>query len=311
MNNPTLTVATANVVTVKKHKAEICSLLDRLQLDILCLNETRLSPSKTFSVTGFEVVRNDRNTQGGGVAILIRNSLSFTTIALPPQFQHLEACLIDIQLSNGTNLVVCALYDRPQNQLPLDFLGYLDAQYDFLLIAGDLNASSEAIGCPTTNVKGPDLVRVFERTDLIPLNMIDMTTTHHPRHLNNADSLLDWILSSQRMASKVDDFFVDTENELRSDHSPVVASFRLHPTRDDPSQPRPIYCFSRADWPAYRSHLDVLLGPILQHQLIDHQSITETNEAVIVAIKEAASNSIPMITPRGPKRWWKFQARAK
>jgi exonuclease III len=70
MANSILTIATANVVTVQRHKTEVTNLLTRLELDILCLNETRLGPNKNFAIPGYEVVRKDRNTRGGGVAIL-------------------------------------------------------------------------------------------------------------------------------------------------------------------------------------------------------------------------------------------------
>jgi exonuclease III len=50
------------------------------QFDVLTINETRLDSSiKDYEVgiVGYEIVRKDRNRNGGGVAIYIRNSINY------------------------------------------------------------------------------------------------------------------------------------------------------------------------------------------------------------------------------------------
>ncbi len=63
-----------NVTSIKKHKDELQARFN--EYDILSINETNLKPQQTFSYTGYNIYRNDREQkQGGGVLIAIRSNI--------------------------------------------------------------------------------------------------------------------------------------------------------------------------------------------------------------------------------------------
>ena len=58
-----------NVASVVKHLDEIRILLSDKKLDVLAINETRLDPTIPdgfVSIDGYDVLRNDRDRNGGG-----------------------------------------------------------------------------------------------------------------------------------------------------------------------------------------------------------------------------------------------------
>ena len=75
-----LIICSLNTPSLRKHKDEIEVLMRENKIDILALNETKLD-SKTeeeqVSIPGYTVLRCDRNSHGGGVAIYLRDTLNF------------------------------------------------------------------------------------------------------------------------------------------------------------------------------------------------------------------------------------------
>ena len=68
-----------NILSLRKNKLELAKLVKDHQLDLICLNETRLSKDicdNDVSIEGYDLYRQDRGTFGGGVAIYIRSTLS-------------------------------------------------------------------------------------------------------------------------------------------------------------------------------------------------------------------------------------------
>ena len=66
-------------MSLRKHKVEAAELMHDHELDILGLNETRLSKDigdREVSVEGYDIYRRDRDTSGGGVAIYVKDTLS-------------------------------------------------------------------------------------------------------------------------------------------------------------------------------------------------------------------------------------------
>ena len=71
-------IAMLNIVSLSKYIDEIKMLLEKKDLDILTLNETRLDNTLTddsFFIHNYDLIRTDRNRQGGGVCLYIRNNI--------------------------------------------------------------------------------------------------------------------------------------------------------------------------------------------------------------------------------------------
>ena len=76
-----LKIASINITTLYPKIDEIELLIYRHSLDILCLNETRLDKAicdNEVKIKNYALVRNDRSRRGGGVALYIHESISFS-----------------------------------------------------------------------------------------------------------------------------------------------------------------------------------------------------------------------------------------
>ena len=73
-------ICSLNAPSLRKHKDEIEVLMRENKIDVFAINETKLD-SKTkdeqVSVEGYNILRRDRNSYGGGVAIYLRDTLNF------------------------------------------------------------------------------------------------------------------------------------------------------------------------------------------------------------------------------------------
>ena len=91
--------------------------LSNHQYDIICINETWLDDKiNTYEVSldGYDLVRKDRKRTGGGVAMYIRNSISYK-IGEDIMPDGLETITVEIKnlelnlffLTRGTSLPIC------------------------------------------------------------------------------------------------------------------------------------------------------------------------------------------------------------
>ena len=73
-------MASLNIASLPLHIEELRIWILNQNLDILAINETRLDgsvPNESVHIPNYQIVRNDRNRNGGGVCIYIRNSVNF------------------------------------------------------------------------------------------------------------------------------------------------------------------------------------------------------------------------------------------
>ena len=120
--------------------------------DVITLSETFLSNTSTHDLTlgGFhQVVRRDRETFGGGVAVYIRESITFKRL-LEYEHDDLEMIWIELNIIEG-EIIICTLYRAPWDN---NFWDKLEENIEHvkslcktqnMLLLGDLNADFETI----------------------------------------------------------------------------------------------------------------------------------------------------------------------
>ena len=74
------------------------------------------------ALSGYNLIRRDRDRHGGGVAMFIRNDITFSERS-DLYSEHLELCCIELLLPKTKPIIVCCCY-RPPNQS--DFLEYFE-----------------------------------------------------------------------------------------------------------------------------------------------------------------------------------------
>ena len=104
-----------NIVSLPKYIDEIRILLAKQDLDIVALNETRLDDMLSddlMSVHNYDLIRTDRNRQGGGVCLYIRSNLNYLNRndSIPAT---LEAVCVEIHKPNSQPFIVASIYRSP------------------------------------------------------------------------------------------------------------------------------------------------------------------------------------------------------
>ena len=134
----------ANTRSLLPKISEICLLLSRTKASVFAVSETWIDSSigdGEIALPGFNVVRQDRDRTGGGVALYIRDSISFNPrpdLAV----NGMEVIWVELLLPRTKGILACACYRPPSDG---DFLSKLEQSLSKvepgkeLLILGDLN----------------------------------------------------------------------------------------------------------------------------------------------------------------------------
>ena len=127
-----------NADGVRDRRLELEHILGHHGVDICLLNETHLFPEEAFRFANYVCHRTDRNTQGGGTAILFRRDIDHYAVPVP-DLKHLEATAIQTTFADRP-VNILAVYLSPCRPLiKRDLSACLDGGLPFLM-EGDLNA---------------------------------------------------------------------------------------------------------------------------------------------------------------------------
>ena len=108
-----LKIAFLNIVSLRKHRRELEIVLNDDDIDIIGLSETRLDETvrdSDVNIDGYNIYRNDRNANGGGVAIYLKESLSEPTVKIKSDKLELVALKFT---SNHTKPFLVMCWYRP------------------------------------------------------------------------------------------------------------------------------------------------------------------------------------------------------
>ena len=247
---------------IRGKSEKLASYLVANNVKVACLQETKLtSKAKDPSIPGYTFLRKDRPAggAGGGLAILIHNSVSFTPLDV-----NIDPSIDEVTEAHGINAIVnnapisvVNIYCPPASACPRGFrpdtASILDGDFGDCLVLGDWNAHHEAWHSNQSDDRGDHLAAEVENSDFCVLN--EDTPTRLPQGSNNNQrpSSPDISLISAHLALSVN---WSTETTLTADHLPIAISFN-----DDAPCPRTTKTFvnfSRADWDGFRSELETL-----------------------------------------------------
>lgn len=142
-------------------KSDIIYLINKHNVCLFTLSETWLKPGSIFKIHGFSCIRDDRPDGYGGVAILIRQAISFSPLSLPSfnEFSVVAAqigsiCVVSIYIPSPSSFVFQKLNDL-FNLLPRTFI-----------VLGDFNSHHISWGCSVTKSCGQLLLDVTDTHNL-------------------------------------------------------------------------------------------------------------------------------------------------
>ena len=281
-----------NIRSFTANKPLLQCAIQESKPNLICLQETRVECNKELRLPGYSLgARMDRlDNKGGGVSVHVDNAIPFTPIGLKSK---LEVAAVLVHLKEYT-FTLCTLYLHPKLKN-----GTLDEELTLLLrelhppfiICMDANAHHRMWGSPAGDCRGRLIVDIVERENLWIAN------NGHPTYLSNSGKYthIDITIVSKKFASSLA-WNVSFEN-YTIDHFPIIidTNAKFQPTKLPPK-----WKFAKADWNLYQQKVK------LPKEV--GQSTTEDTEKIELAIKLAASASIPKTSgirnTAFTKCWW-------
>ena len=105
-------MASLNITSLTKHVDELRILIANYPLDVISINETRLDQgilNSEIYVPGYEIVRRDRNRNGGGVCFYIKTVINYS-VRTDVNMNNLENLCLEIRKPNSKPFVIVAWY---------------------------------------------------------------------------------------------------------------------------------------------------------------------------------------------------------
>ncbi|UYV80029.1 hypothetical protein LAZ67_18001468 [Cordylochernes scorpioides] len=224
---------------------EIMEIAEKQKIQIIALQETKLNEKYNLKYKNYNILRKDRNKEGGGLAFLIKN-LYYEDIAINiPNTSDLEAQGIKVYLNQNKTINIFNMYHPPNNKLIDD--GTM-AQFltNNTIIVGDLNAKHQLWGCSTPNPRGKILSNLFDDNAFMCLN--DGNPTHHSYSYNTAQAL-DISFSSPDIFHKCKWQILKS---IGSDHLPIL--IEISTKTKTSSIKEKFWNFKKANWNLYQQN---------------------------------------------------------
>ena len=206
-------------------------------LHIICLCEIWLKFTDTFKLKGYNTYRKDRLERGGGLAILIKDTIQ--SYHDPNYCSHydgkLESLVITIQFNNSSS-DVCLLYNPCQTILADEFNYYFNSLSNNSLILGDFNAhhtlwDSRLFNMQVNNTGKSLLDSYSTNTNFNLLTPNALGTFYDVK--TNKDSTIDLVFGSG-ILNTADSF---KDNLMGSDHYPIFYCFYPKATEYNTTSP--------------------------------------------------------------------------
>ena len=119
-------LASLNIDSLLKHIYEFRVFIDQERPQKVSLNETKLDQSISDSlleVNNYDIICNDRNRFGGGVALYVNKNLSYENRA-DLAVDNLESFSVQIENGKFKSFIVTSIYRRPEK--PVSYFSYIE-----------------------------------------------------------------------------------------------------------------------------------------------------------------------------------------
>lgn len=238
-----LNIVTWNACGLRNKVGSLINFLSVHKIDIMFINETKLSADQKFRIRGYKVLRKD-NSSGliarGGLCAIIKNNIPFQEISTPAT--NLET--LAIKLADASVLI--SVYNSPSNNFAeLDIKKLINLGTK-LIILGDFNARHKNWNCNTNNRNGITLNNVVLKNNVALLQT--ESPTHFPPN-NTSPSYLDLVLvKNVKHISQP-----TTLCELDSDHDAVKFIIFNQIKNNEKIK---ITSYAHTNWLKFRKYLD-------------------------------------------------------
>lgn len=259
---------------------------------VITLSETWLTSEHSFRVPGYTCVREDREDGYGGVAILIKNSIPFTSFSLPSHRDDISVVAVIVN-----NICIVSLYfSEPRNIILTEVDNIISILPKPFLLTGDLNCQNQVWGSSKTTHYGSKLLDIIHSHNLCFLNNCQPTRITKP---DEGLSAPDISICTPDLALTLS--WSPLSQSFGSDHFPLLISFPFNKPSVPVHKPRIKYRLGNADWTSFSQCVEQKLADCDPHCFVDAASFAKVLiEAAdqTFPIKNGASGKIPS------PPWW-------
>lgn len=270
---------TWNANSIKFKLNELKFVLCHYNIDVIGISETKLDCKQTLIIPGYFVYRQDRNSQGGGVAVIVRKTIQHNFLPIM-NLEFFEAVGIKLKVGQAFINVIQA-YIPPKNKIVKSDLNKIFHNNNNVILMGDFNAKHRAWNCFCSNAKGKIILNYCTSAH------IDLNTPEVPTHFSKIGkpSIIDFfIIKNVKNVNKS-----VTLPILNSDHNPVLLQLTEKPILVT----NIIYDYKNANWENFRAEINQ--NTMLNFHLKSRQDIEKKVIEFQNIIKSAANNSIPTV----------------
>ncbi|GFT11818.1 RNA-directed DNA polymerase from mobile element jockey [Trichonephila clavipes] len=257
---------------------QILEIADRLHVEIIALQETKLCEQRLLNAKGYNIVRRDRASGGGGLMFLICDVHFHRLPDIGNDTSDLEYLGITVHSKNHT-ITIKNLYHPPNSQ-HLDTNREEGLFDDNTIILGDCNAKNTTWGSTITNARGLELSNLVNDKAFLCLN--DGTHTFRSNSYGSTD-VFDLTFISPGLFPYSSWRVLDN---IGSDHLPILVKIDL--TVNCNGVKNLHWNFKKADWSLFEN---------ISNTLISQEPISDNLEKewshFKYSIFTAAKSSIP------------------
>lgn len=289
-----LTILQINICGLRGKIDTVVNWMALRGITIAAVQETHLRPDATLACPpGYTIIREDRPAtrgRGGGLALIIHQSVRFRVFSLPPsQDGHLEQQAIEVR-QGQTSVIIGNIYCPPASscsaghELSLSHLLALDNT----ILVGDINAHHHLWhSAVARDARGNLLAQEIEDSSFAVLNE-DLPTRVTSRTIGGIARAM---ISSPDITLATENLIMDadwkTEAALGSDHLAILVSLqREEETTTSPA--RTFINFRKANWEGFREDTEAAFA-----RLAPPDDVFQGERLARRIITKAAANNIP------------------
>ena len=216
-------------VNIRGMKSKIESLTEIMEIqqpDIFGIVETHLGEEDRISVEGYQIIRKDRNKDGGGVLLGIKSKYKNAVVELEAKkVKNLES--VWAILGHKTKYRVGVIYapqgDKINNKDLKDIYENIGEeikegkeQDNKIVMMGDFNAKVGGMipnGEIEMNRGGKELSSLVEKNELTIINALEERVGTWTRKEKGKRSIIDYVIMEQKDLDKVKQIWIDEEKE--------------------------------------------------------------------------------------------------
>ena len=202
-------------------KASLDEIIKKLNPTIVGLVETHLSEEKTCEFVGYVTYRNDRDQNGGGTLLAIKQELEPVTIVTKSTQGQIET--LWIKINNGKNKlnIACVYAPKEANSTPLYteiklMAQEVEQQQEDIIVMGDFNCK---VGTEIHNnselvtAGGKKILNLLSKQELMMVNSHPKTKGLWTRIQGSQKAVIDYVLITKRNEERLKQVVIDDKKE--------------------------------------------------------------------------------------------------